>query len=96
MPLEDRFLLLALGLVMGGAVGNLVDRMANGGVTDFIDAYYGTYHWHTFNIADSAISVGIGLMILSAFLQPPPPATVGVDGADGASEASGADEARVG
>lgn len=72
VPLFDRLLHLALGLVMGGAVGNLVDRLVNGGVTDFIDAYYGTYHWHTFNVADSAISVGIGLMVLSAFLQPTP------------------------
>ncbi|MEM1182638.1 MAG: signal peptidase II [Acidobacteriota bacterium] len=71
-PLWDRLLLVSLGLVLGGAIGNLVDRIAQGGVTDFIDFYYGTYHWHTFNVADSAISVGIGLMLLGAFRQPPP------------------------
>jgi signal peptidase II len=67
VPKRDRILLSALALVLGGAIGNLIDRLAQGGVTDFIDFYVGTWHWHTFNVADSAISVGIGLMILSAF-----------------------------
>jgi signal peptidase II len=67
VPRHDRQLLIALTLVMGGAVGNLLDRIARGAVTDFVDFYYGTYHWHTFNVADSAISVGIGLMILGTF-----------------------------
>lgn len=74
VPLRDRFLLWALALVLGGAVGNLVDRVAQGGVTDFVDFYVGTWHWHTFNVADSAISVGIVLMILSAFFGPRPQA----------------------
>ena len=64
---HERTLLLALALVIGGAVGNLLDRIMNGGVTDFIDFSYGTYHWHTFNIADSAITVGIFLMIAGSF-----------------------------
>ena len=67
VPKQDRMLLVALALVMGGAVGNLLDRISHGAVTDFIDFYYGTYHWHTFNIADTAISIGIGLMILGTF-----------------------------
>lgn len=67
VPRSDRMLLVALALVIGGAVGNLTDRIMNGGVTDFIDFYFGTYHWHTFNIADTAISIGIGLMLLSTF-----------------------------
>ena len=67
IPREERLLLIALALVIGGAIGNLLDRIMNGGVTDFIDFYYGTYHWHTFNIADSAITVGIALMILGSF-----------------------------
>ena len=70
-PLWDRLLLTSLGLVIGGALGNLIDRMTQGSVTDFFDFYIGTYHWHTFNVADTAISVGIGLMVLSAFRQPP-------------------------
>ena len=49
---------------MGGAVGNLIDRIANQAVTDFIDAYVGSYHWHTFNVADSAITTGVCLMAL--------------------------------
>ena len=70
-PLWDRLLLCSLGLVIGGAVGNLVDRLAQGAVTDFVDFYFGSYHWHTFNVADSAISIGIGLMLISTFRRPP-------------------------
>ncbi|MEM9552965.1 MAG: signal peptidase II [Acidobacteriota bacterium] len=86
VPLWDRVLTLALALVLGGAVGNLLDRMLQGGVTDFIDAYVGTYHWHTFNVADSAITVGIGLMLYGA-LRPAhdPDAPTEVDG-DGGSQ----------
>lgn len=65
--LEDRVLLASLALILGGAVGNLIDRIAAGAVTDFIDVYVGTYHWHTFNLADSAITIGIGLMLLDVF-----------------------------
>lgn len=70
VPAEDRLLLLALALILGGAVGNLLDRVMSGGVTDFIDVYYRSYHWHTFNVADSAITVGIVLMLLSSVRQP--------------------------
>lgn len=63
-PAADRLMLTALALIMGGAVGNLIDRIANRAVTDFVDAYVGTYHWHTFNVADSAITIGICLMAL--------------------------------
>lgn len=69
IPRHDRILLVALSLVIGGAIGNLLDRVMNGGVTDFIDFYFGSYHWHTFNVADTAISIGIGLMILGTILQ---------------------------
>ena len=65
-PRGDLLLLTALSLVAGGAVGNLIDRIAAGGVTDFLDVYVGTYHWPAFNVADSAITVGIGLMIYDA------------------------------
>ena len=61
---QDRLLLWALALILGGALGNLLDRMATGSVTDFIDVFWRSHHWHTFNVADSAISVGIGLMLL--------------------------------
>ena len=59
---SDRLMLTSLALILGGAVGNLMDRMAAGFVTDFIDAYIGTYHWHTYTVADSAITIGIVLM----------------------------------
>jgi signal peptidase II len=65
-PRGDRLLLAALSLVAGGAVGNLIDRLAAGGVTDFLDVYVGGYHWPAFNVADSAITVGIALMIYDA------------------------------
>jgi signal peptidase II len=65
-PVADRLLLFALALVLGGAVGNLADRIGGGAVTDFVDAYVGTYHWHTFNVADSAITIGLVLMAWDA------------------------------
>lgn len=57
---------LALALILGGAIGNLIDRVLYGHVIDFIDVYYRTWHWPTFNIADSAISVGAALLVLDA------------------------------
>jgi len=62
----ERSLLIGLGLILGGAVGNLLDRLASGAVTDFLDFYVGSYHWHTFNLADSAITVGIGFLLLDS------------------------------
>lgn len=67
-PTEEHRLLLALSLILGGAIGNLIDRIAAGEVTDFLDAYYKDYHWHTFNIADSAITIGICLMAIDIFI----------------------------
>lgn len=66
-PSRDRALLVALALVVGGAVGNLIDRVSSGAVTDFIDVYVGLHHWPSFNVADSAISVGILLMAIDSF-----------------------------
>jgi len=56
-----------VALILGGAVGNLVDRVLYGYVIDFIDVYYGSWHWPTFNVADSAISAGAFLLLLDAF-----------------------------
>lgn len=92
-PASDRMLLTALGLVVGGAVGNLIDRIHQGSVTDFIDFYYGTYHWHTFNVADTAISIGIGLMLLSSFTAPPEAPPEPQDAPTDAAEASSSAEA---
>ncbi|MEA2601273.1 MAG: signal peptidase [Acidobacteriota bacterium] len=66
-PSRDRWLLVALALVVGGAVGNLIDRVTSGAVTDFIDVFVGVHHWPSFNVADSAISVGIVLMAIDSF-----------------------------
>ena len=55
---------LALSLILGGAVGNLWDRLSNGKVTDFLDFYIGVHHWPPFNVADSAIVVGALLLFL--------------------------------
>jgi signal peptidase II len=55
---------LALGLIFGGAVGNLIDRGRFGAVVDFLDFYWRAYHWPAFNVADSAISVGVALLAL--------------------------------
>ncbi len=66
-PTRDRGLLVALALVVGGAVGNLIDRVSSGAVTDFIDVYVGMHHWPSFNVADSAISIGIVLMAIDSF-----------------------------
>lgn len=67
---HERWLLTGLGLILGGAVGNLVDRVMSGAVTDFVDFYVGSYHWHTFNVADTAITVGIICMILDSLVAP--------------------------
>ena len=59
---------LALALILGGAAGNLIDRLVYGYVIDFIDVYYGSWHWPAFNVADAAISAGAFLLLLDAFL----------------------------
>ncbi|MFQ5767951.1 MAG: signal peptidase II [Acidobacteriota bacterium] len=56
--------LSALGLILGGAVGNLVDRIRLGSVIDFLDVYLGRHHWPAFNVADACICTGVGLLLL--------------------------------
>ncbi|MGD0947286.1 MAG: signal peptidase II [Candidatus Binatia bacterium] len=60
----QRWLLLALGAILGGALGNLVDRMASGEVTDFLDFHWHGYHWPAFNLADSCITAGMVILLL--------------------------------
>ena len=57
-------------LVLGGAIGNLIDRLLFGYVIDFLDVYYQNWHWPAFNVADSAITVGVGLLLLDAMRSP--------------------------
>jgi signal peptidase II len=59
---HERTLSLSLSLVLSGAIGNLIDRIRYGEVVDFLDFHLFSYHWPAFNIADSAITIGIGLM----------------------------------
>ncbi len=60
---------VSLAFIGGGAVGNLIDRILYGSVVDFLDVYIGSHHWPAFNVADSAISVGVGLFLLTQFLE---------------------------
>ena len=64
---------IAFGLLIGGIVGNLMDRIRLEAVTDFLDFYIGTHHWPAFNIADSAICIGVGVYILSSYWLPTHP-----------------------
>ena len=64
---SQTLLAIALALVLGGAIGNLWDRVTLGYVVDFIDVYYQQYHWPAFNIADSAICVGAVMLVIDSF-----------------------------
>ena len=61
---QERISKLGLTLILGGAIGNLIDRVVNGYVVDFIDVYWGTWHFWVFNVADSAISIGTCCLII--------------------------------
>ena len=62
---DDRWTRTAYALIIGGALGNLIDRLRLGEVVDFLDCYAGSYHWPAFNIADSAITAGALMLIVS-------------------------------
>jgi signal peptidase II len=67
---EDRNMAIALSLVISGAIGNLIDRLRLGFVVDFLDFHWKwEYHFPAFNVADSAICIGVGLIILDLFTQ---------------------------
>lgn len=68
-PLSERIQRLSLAFILGGALGNLCDRIVLGEVTDFIDVYYLHYHFWIFNIADSAITIGVVLMGIAMLQQ---------------------------
>lgn len=63
-------LCLALGLIIGGAIGNIIDRIRIGAVADFLDFYIGTYHWPAFNVADMAVCVGVFIIFIDSFFSP--------------------------
>ena len=66
----DRLLQTGLHLILGGAIGNLIDRFRFGYVVDFLDVYIGRYHWPAFNVADSAICIGIALLFFDMRKKP--------------------------
>ena len=66
---RETTLFLSLSLVLSGAIGNFIDRLRYGEVVDFLDFYLNSYHWPAFNIADSAICLGIGLMALELLIR---------------------------
>ena len=66
---NNQLLQIAIALILGGAIGNLIDRAMTGAVVDFIQLYYSTYYFPAFNIADSAITVGAALLIIDMLLE---------------------------
>jgi signal peptidase II len=84
-PSGERLMACALALILGGALGNVVDRVTRGYVVDFVDFFVGDWHFAAFNLADSAISLGAGFLLLDMLLEhlraraaaargtPPPP-----------------------
>jgi len=78
----DTLTLIAIALIIGGAAGNLLDRLTYGYVIDFIDWYIGSYHWPSFNIADSGITVGVFILAVEVFVRGK---SMGTDSAPGGS-----------
>jgi signal peptidase II len=76
LPNRSRLLPVAISLVLGGAIGNLIDRVRFGYVVDFIDVHYQGWHWPAFNLADSVIVIGVILLLIEGFIPrrgPEPP-----------------------
>lgn len=69
-PANERLSQFALAFILGGAAGNIIDRVRLGYVVDFIDVFFRGTHWPAFNIADSAICAGVGLLLLDTLLRP--------------------------
>ena len=74
LPEGGRVAAVAIGMIFGGAAGNLIDRARFGAVVDFLDFYWRGWHWPAFNVADSAISVGVALLALRMLTAKPPKA----------------------
>jgi signal peptidase II len=71
---ETRPVAIALGAIIGGAIGNMIDRFRFGAVVDFVDAYAGNWHWYVFNLADAAIVLGVVALVADALFRPSPKA----------------------
>ena len=68
-PANRPWLATGFALIFGGAIGNMIDRVRMGKVVDFLDFYIGNWHWPAFNVADSAITIGVGIFILHLVLK---------------------------
>ena len=79
LPAASRLPQTALALIMGGALGNLLDRARLGHVVDFMDVFWNAHHWPAFNVADSAITVGVFLLILDMVVSPEAGETVAAE-----------------
>lgn len=66
-PAEEKMTRAGLLLILGGAAGNILDRLRLGYVVDFVDVFYGQSHWPAFNVADASICVGVGLLLIDSF-----------------------------
>ena len=96
-PREDRVTLIAAALVLGGAVGNLIDRVLYGSVIDFLLVYWRDWHWPAFNVADSAITVGVVVLMLRSLTgddpgRPEPKPVSAAPSAQGSRPGHAADE----
>jgi len=69
---HERLLVIAFSLIAGGAIGNVIDRIRYGEVVDFIQWYVKSYYWPSFNVADSAISIGVGLLVIEMLFSKKP------------------------
>ncbi|MGC9422364.1 MULTISPECIES: signal peptidase II [Vibrio] len=67
LPATEKWNNIAYALIIGGAVGNVFDRVVHGFVVDYLDFYWGTYHWPAFNLADSTICLGAAMIVLDSF-----------------------------
>ena len=70
-PREDKLTLIAAAFILGGALGNAIDRLAYGSVIDFLDVYVGDWHWPAFNVADAFITTGVVLLLVAGFFGGP-------------------------
>ena len=70
-PADQRWRVAALGAILGGALGNLLDRVRYGEVVDFLDLHWRDLHWPAFNVADAAITVGVAIVLLASFERAP-------------------------
>ena len=66
---ESTAVALAVGGIMGGAVGNIIDRLRYGAVVDFLDFYYQAHHWYAFNVADAAIVTGVAILLIDGMVR---------------------------